>query len=125
MNRTPYHIGEAGSVPKSAYQHGEKQVHILANLAFAVAAKRNIHIVAKPKRERNVPAAPKFGDVERAEWVVEVHAEVKSHNGTQTNRHIAIAREVGIELHGEANPRHEQFKAAVALERFGTAENNR
>ena len=33
------------SVPEATYQHGEKQVHILANLAFAVATKRNVHIV--------------------------------------------------------------------------------
>ena len=114
MNRAPYHIGEAGSVPEATYQHGEKQVHILANLAFAVATKRNVHIVAKPKRERNVPAAPKFGDVERAEWVVEVHAEVKSHNGTQTNRHIAIAAKVAIQLHGIANQTEQILHTGIA-----------
>ena len=110
---TPVDVVETGTVPKSAQEHRYQQVDVLAHLPFAISSESDIHIVAQPKRERNVPSAPKFSDIFRTERKIEVHPQIESHHFAHTNSHVAVAGKVAIELHGEANGSHQQFEAAV------------
>ena len=78
VHAAPEHEVEARTVPKPAEEHGDDEVHVLPNLSLAVAAKRNVDVVAYPGRERDVPAAPKVGDAGAAVGGVEVDGEVET-----------------------------------------------
>ena len=49
----------AGAVPQSAQQHGDHQVGVGAD-SPAIAAQRNINVIAQPVRKRDMPAPPEF-----------------------------------------------------------------
>ncbi len=53
------------AVPETAQQHRDQKVHIAARAALAVAAQRNIQVIAQESRQRHVPAPPEIDDVFR------------------------------------------------------------
>src|SRR5204862_8105001 len=63
----PDHEVPARAVPQAAEKEHGYQVAVLAAAADAVAAQRDIEVVAEPRRERQVPAPPEIlnacGDV--------------------------------------------------------------
>src|SRR3546814_20116113 len=53
------------AVPQAAEEHREEEVAIGAAHAVAVAAQRDVEVVAQPPRERHVPAAPEVLERQR------------------------------------------------------------
>ena len=51
MQRAPDDKGPGGAVPEAAEQHRDHQVHIAQQRAMAVAAERNVEIVAQELRQ--------------------------------------------------------------------------
>ena len=63
MHAAPDDKVEACTMPKAAKQHGKDEIEVLPYLSFAVAAQRNVDVIAYPSRERYVPTPPKVADV--------------------------------------------------------------
>ena len=110
----PNDEGPCGTVPESTEEHGDHEIEMLTHFALAVAAQGDIDIVAQPRGERDVPSVPELGDIQRTVREVEVDTQVESHDAAQTDCHVAVTREVTVDLHREAKHRHQQFKARVA-----------
>ena len=113
VHAAPEHEVEARTVPKPAEEHGDDEVHVLPNLSLAVAAKRNVDVVAYPGRERDVPAAPKVGDAGAAVGGVEVDGEVETQQQGNAYGHVAVAAEVTIYLHGIAIDAQQVLDAGI------------
>ena len=72
-----------------------------------VAAERNIYIIAEKAAKRHVPPTPelrhRFGNIR----IVEVFREAKAENFAESDRHIAVAGKIEIQLdnvHKAAKP---------------------
>ena len=78
MCPAPCHKVETCAMPQTAQEHRDDKIDILSQLAFAVAAQRDINVVANPSGERDVPAPPKVGDAHRAIRCVEVDGEMET-----------------------------------------------
>ena len=113
VQRTPKDKTDGGTVPQTAQKHRQQQVEIGAPLALAVAAKRNVEVIPEPRRERNMPPAPEFGDGGRAVGGIEVFGETEAHHKGQTDGHIRVAREVAIDLQCIAVDAHQTLEARV------------
>ena len=50
------------SMPKTSQQKHNAKIHIGTILAFSVSSQRNIKILLKPCRQRDVPSTPKLRD---------------------------------------------------------------
>src|SRR3546814_4987425 len=73
--RAPHDEGHRSAVPQAAQEHREEEVAIGAAHAVAVAAQRDVEVVAQPPRERHVPAAPEVLERQRPVGGVEVLGE--------------------------------------------------
>src|SRR5690606_16779364 len=62
VERSPDDERPGGAVPQAAEQHGDEQVQVGAGRPTAVAAERDVEVVAQPRRQTDVPAAPELGD---------------------------------------------------------------
>ncbi len=103
MKRAPRDKGPIRPMPKSGDEKDDKRVANLLYGATPTAAQRDIEIIAKPCRERNMPTPPKFGNVACEIRVRKVAHERNPEKASAPNRDIAVAREVSIDLEGEAN----------------------
>ena len=115
VQRPPDHEGPRRAVPESAQQHDDRQVHVGADAPLAVAAERHVQIVAQPRRQRNVPAAPELGDRLRAVGRVEVLREHEAEHQAEADRHVGVAAEIEVDLErvrGDAVPRVDQTQRA-------------
>ena len=86
------------AVPQSAQQHRQEQVAVGPDAALAVAAQRNVEVVAQPRRERDVPPPPELGDRRRLVGCVEVLREAEAQQQGDADGHVRIAREVAVDL---------------------------
>ena len=68
-----------------------------------------------------MPPTPKLGDVSRTVGEIEVDPQIETEDGTQPDGHIAIAREVAIDLQPISQSAHEKLDARVAC---GVAESD-
>ena len=98
VQSAPDHKSPARAVPQSAQQHGGHQIHIAMRAALAVAAQRDIQIVAQETRQRDVPAPPEFDDVDRLVGRVEIEWQEDAEHARQADCHIRIAGKVEIQL---------------------------
>ena len=97
---TPEDEGPAGAVPQSREQEAEPQVEVHAPFALAVATQRDVEVVHDEVAEGHVPAFPELGDAAAGVGVVEVFGELESHHLAETDGHVAVAREVEVDLEG-------------------------
>ena len=102
VQRPPQHEADRRAVPQPAENHGDEQVEIGAQAPLAVAAQRDVEIVAEPHRERDVPPPPEFGDRGRVVGGVEVLREAEAQQQCQADGHVRITREVAVDLKGIA-----------------------
>jgi len=91
VQRAPEDEADGGAVPQSAQQHRDEQVAVGAQFAFAVAAQRNVEVVAQPCGERDMPPPPEFGDGGRLVGGVEVLGEPESQQQGDADGHVRIA----------------------------------
>ena len=100
MIRAPGHEGPGGAMPQPREEEHNPQVEVGASLAFAVAAQRDVEVVHHPTAKGDMPALPElrhtFADVR----VVEVLGELETDHPSDADGHVAVTREVKINLEG-------------------------
>ena len=98
MINAPEQEGYVGSMPDTDTQKYDKFIDAGTHFAFSVAAKRNIEIFQKPAGQGNMPSSPEFPDAGRTVRIVEILLEMKSEHPSKSDRHIAVAAEIKINL---------------------------
>ena len=74
------------------------RLHVHAPRRHAVAAERDVEVVAEPGRQRDVPAPPELGEALRDVRVVEVLEEAEPEHPAEPDRHVRVAGEVEVDL---------------------------
>lgn len=115
MVQAPANERPVRAVPHTAQEHDHEQIKIQAFLAHAVSTESDVEVVAEPARERNVPALPEFGNAPRAVRAVEVAREMEPEHQAEANRHVAVRREVEVNLEhvGKATPPRIEYARSV------------
>ncbi|GBF26093.1 hypothetical protein MnTg02_01129 [bacterium MnTg02] len=85
-------------MPKPRQQKHDTEVEIGPRGAFAIAAERNVDIVAKPARQGHMPASPELGDGTGSIRIVEILREAETEDPAEPDGHVRIGREIEIEL---------------------------
>src|SRR6185369_14413995 len=98
MPQPPDDEGPGGAMPEAAKKEDDDQIAIGLEGAFAIAPQRDVDIVAKPLRQRDMPAPPEFGDRLADIGIVEIPGEMQPQRPCEADRHQRIAAEVEIEL---------------------------
>ena len=88
----PDHEVPARAVPQPAEQHGDHQVAVACALAAAVAAERDVQVVAQPGRQRDVPAPPELADVAARSTGARSSASARSREPRRAERDVASSR---------------------------------
>ena len=94
----PQHEWPAGAVPESAQEKHDDQIPVREGSAMPVAAERDVEVVEKPVRQRDVPAAPELADRPRDVGIVEVLQDAEAEHAHQAQRHVRVAGEIEIDL---------------------------
>ena len=102
MGGSPGHEGEAGAVPEAAQRHRGEQSRDLDREAVSIAAERNVEVVAQEPRQGHVPTPPEVPQRGGAVGNVEILRQQNAEHERDAERHVGIAREVEIDLEGEA-----------------------
>ena len=93
------------------------RLRYVSDAALAVAAERDVEVVAEPARERHVPAPPEVlqrdGRVRRREVLRELEPEQKR----DADRDVRVAAEVGEDLHRVAVDADEHLERRVPIRR--------
>lgn len=89
-----------GAVPDARQAPHDHGVQHEARRAHAVAAERDVHVVAEEAAERHVPAAPKLRGRLRRVGVVEVARVLEAHHLAKADSHVRVAGEVEVNLEG-------------------------
>ena len=119
MVESPRDEGPVAAVPQSAEQEDGKGVETFADCTFAVAAQGNIDVVFEPAHQGDVPPAPEVLHGGGKVGAVEVAGDVDAEETGRTHRHVAVAREVAVNLEGEvecAKPECGQADGVVVAE---------
>ena len=82
-----------GAVPEAAERHGQHQVDVGPHPALAVAAERDVEVVAQEARQRHVPAAPEVAEAGGAVGAVEVLREDEAHQAARGRSPCRCSRE--------------------------------
>src|SRR5687767_6839224 len=102
MNDAPHDERPGGTVPEPANEHHDHQVDGGADSTRAIATERNVEVVAKKGRKRDVPAAPEVGETDRGVRKPEVVLQVKAETKRGANRAGGIPGEVEEDLSRES-----------------------
>ena len=117
VDATPHHERPRRAVPQAADQHREHEVAVRVPPTAAVAAERDVEVVAQPARQRHVPAPPEVlqaqGDVRR----VEVRREADAEEQRDADGDVGVAAEVGVDLERVAVDGEEDLERAVVAGR--------
>ena len=108
------------AVPEPAEQEHHDEIAVGLCVASAVAAERNVKIVAQPRRQGHVPATPELGNRQRRIGHAEIARECESEHDSEPDRHVGIAGEIKIDLHGigdQPDPRLDQGAIVNLIER--------
>ena len=94
----PEHEGPGRAVPEPAEHHRDHQVAVGEEAAAAVAAERDVEVVAQEAREGHVPAPPEVAEAGRPVGAVEVLREDEAHQQREPDRDVGVAGEVAVDL---------------------------
>src|SRR5271165_266953 len=100
--RAPYDIGPCRAVPEAGGKEAYPKIDIDARRRDAIAAQRDVEILADPGGKRDVPAAPELGDAAGDVRHVEVLPQTETEHAGDTDCHVGISREVEVDLEREA-----------------------
>ena len=78
MIETPQHVVPAGAVPQARQQERDHHVARPGPFAGARTAERDVDVIAEPRRQGDVPAAPEVGGVARQVRVIEVLGQLET-----------------------------------------------
>ena len=101
MNAAPSDERPVGAVPKSAHEEDDENVADRFPLADARTTERNVEVVAKPRRKRDVPAPPKLRDVAGEVRRLEVRHELDAKEFGGADGDVAVAGEIPVDLKGK------------------------
>ena len=113
VQRTPQHKTHRRTVPQATQNHSDNEVEVCAHLAFAVTAKRDVEVVAQPRRERYMPTTPKLRDGSRLVGRIEVFGEAEAEQKGDTYGHIGISRKIAVNLQRIAVDTHQTLKTRI------------
>ena len=108
LERPPY-------VPEDAHREGRP--HVDGTVA-AISPERNVHAVTQPQPERDVPAMPEVGRLERAPGCVEVLDHHVAGERTEADGHVRPRGEAQIEPDVETRapaPEHETARVGGSV----------
>ena len=88
-------------MPQTCQCPDSQQIEDLTSLAAAVAAERDVDIIAEEAAERHMPAAPELRDGRGYVRQVKVLAVAEAEDAAKANGHIGIAGEIEIDLEHE------------------------
>ena len=74
----------------------------MRDFTLAIAAERDIEVIAQPCAEADVPATPEFLKCLGKIRLAEIDHEMKSENLSRAPGNIAVAAEVSVNLPGES-----------------------
>src|SRR3954464_944407 len=94
-----------GAMPKAADQHSEEKIAVGMPFTVTIPAERDVDVVSQTPRQRDVPAAPEVGRVERLVGRIEVDRDSQPEHVAESNGHVTVASEVEIELEAVADHR--------------------
>jgi len=117
----PEHEVPARPVPQAAEQHGQEEVQVGAGGAATVAAERDVEVVAQPGRQGDVPALPELARTRRQVGPVEVLRQPDSEEARESDGHVAVAREVEVDLVGVGVDAEQQDRRRDLGRRFEAA----
>ncbi len=107
MQGAPGDEGPRRAVPEAPEEHGDEQVAVGARGALAVAPERDVEVVAQPRREGDVPAAPEVREVAREVGRAKVLGELEAQHRRGAHRDVAVGREIQVDLQRVAVDREE------------------
>ena len=87
-------------MPETCEKPYHQEVEHRPRGAFAVAAKRNVHVFPKPSAERDMPSAPEISDTPSHIGVLKVCWHIKTKHFAKSHCHQGISAEIEIKLHG-------------------------
>ena len=122
MQHAPHDKGPVRAMPQAAQQHGQEQVAVALESAVAVAAQRDIQIVAQEARQRDVPAAPEVDDRGGFVGRIEIDRQDNAKHVGQAIGHVGIGRKIEIQLEGvgqRPGPGFEHAQVLVMLVEHG------
>ena len=85
-------------VPDARQRPYHEHIENMSGNGHAIAAKRNIHVVAEEGGEGYVPSSPKIRYRVGNIGVIEVFFVVEAYHKTHTDSHIGISREIKVDL---------------------------
>ena len=90
------------TMPEPTQQHRDEDVPVRLDLTVAATAHGDVQVVAQDRRQGDVPAAPEIGRVPGLVRRCEVLRQAESEEPAQPDRHVAVPREIEVELEGVA-----------------------
>lgn len=88
---------------------GGEEICVGSDVAFAVAAKRDVDVVADEAREGHMPFSPKALDICGEVGEVEVFRDSKSETTGTADRDVGVIGEVTVDLDAEKYYCHNYF----------------
>ena len=101
MIRAPSNECPIRAVPETAQEENDESVPNDFPFTHSAAAQRDIHIIPKPSRQRNMPPAPKLSNVPAEIRHIEVPHQLNAEQLGRSYGYVGIAREVAIDLESE------------------------
>ncbi len=89
-------------MPHSGQKPYDGNIEQVAQDSLPVSAERDVHIIAEPCGQRNMPAPPEVRHGDCGQRVIKVLIIMKAEHVPHADRHIAVSAEVKIELQGKA-----------------------
>ena len=102
IEQSPCNKVPACTVPKTGCRPDDKYVYVPTELAFSVAAERNINIFTKPCGKGYMLATPEFRCGFGYVRIIEIFFKLKAEHFSQADCHVRISGKVKINLEGES-----------------------
>src|SRR5687767_707540 len=106
VEQTPDNECPGGAVPEAADEHDDDEIDEGAGWAGAVAAERDVEVVAQESGERDMPAPPEIREADGGIRISEVVPEMKAHAERGADCAGGIAGKVEKDLARERDDAH-------------------
>ena len=111
------------TVPEPPQKHSKKKITIGIQGRAPIPAQRDVEVVSKPRRQRDVPSLPESARAVREVRQAKVEHEVEAHQLRHAASDVRIAGEVAVDLKGEGQRAEHDVQprggAEVIVDRVG------
>src|ERR1700743_86176 len=94
----PENVVPGSAVPQATQQHGHEQIDVGTDVSLAVAAQRDVKIVAQPRTQADVPAAPELARILGKVRQIEVQHQLDAQQLADAARDVRIPGKVAEDL---------------------------